>query len=388
MTEQSNGKYPEKQSIALAKYKAVNQAYKLAKANPLSTLKPGYISTLYCCRVRTTITAKGVLIGEKTSYCKQRWCAVCERIRMGKQIKDYLEVFESFQDARFVTVTRRVTLDAETSKALDEMTGKNGFWRKLLKSKEAKRRRKTHIGFRGIKKIECKFSRVPGHLHCHFHFLIDGLDNAEWLVSQWLKYMGSKADVVAQSILPADKGSLIELCKYFTKTSADDEQITDYKRLDTIYHLFRGRRLIQTFGGIKESKDVVDSETEAEVEALLSRIEAGENSKPNPVEVQEEWEQEIEEIFTYDRKRTDWYSEDGDAYSGFTPTDKQVANYECKQFRNESRKPAKTVLDGFTWLNKWPELPKIEDLKGAPKTAAEARLRRMWLVKDAMIDID
>lgn len=314
----------------------------------------GYVHTLSCKELITVNTKHGIET-HKTSYCKQRWCPSCERIRMGKYINRYMSIFESMDEPMFVTLTKVAVPAADGSKSLNFML--RVIWRKILKSKGAKRRREQGIlGFRGIRKIECTISDIPGHLHIHFHILIDGYDNAEWLRAEWLREMGNLAKPVAQKIKRADKGSLIELCKYFTKSAADLNEITDYKMLDTIYQVFRNVQLIRGFGGIEDVSDDIDSDVEAEVEGVLLRIEEGEFGKPTPEQVQEDWDEETNVLFIYNRKRTDWFSTYDEPYSGFTPNEKEVQKYEIETDQEIIIKPSGVRLDPAVWLNKWPDL--------------------------------
>jgi hypothetical protein len=60
-----------------------------------------------------------------THYCKQRWCIVCNRIRMGRRINDYGPVFEAWNEAgdevHLVTLTVPNCKGEILPQVLDEM---------------------------------------------------------------------------------------------------------------------------------------------------------------------------------------------------------------------------------------------------------------------------
>jgi hypothetical protein len=126
-----------------------------------------------------------------------------------------------------------------------------------MKSKPNKKRKVI-----GLRKAECTI-RPDGFYHYHFHVVIQGKDNAEWLVQSWLDRMLKKADKDGQNARLLDDGSLKELFKYFTKltTSKKDEeerQLYDPQRMDVIFRAIKGKRIFQPFGGLKPVSEEVD----------------------------------------------------------------------------------------------------------------------------------
>lgn len=181
-----------------------------------------------------------------TTYCKQRWCAVCNRIRTAKAISGYLPVIRQLPDLYFVTLTKKTVGAVELRGSIDLM---QTTWRKITD-----RARRTRNGFEGVRKAECTI-RPGGLYHYHFHVIVSGRENAEWLVNQWLKRMKSNADAKAQDVRPADEKSLKEVFKYFTKlttsSKSGERSLYDYSRMDVIFQAMRGRRVFQPFGGLR-----------------------------------------------------------------------------------------------------------------------------------------
>lgn len=118
----------------------------------------------------------------------------------------------------------------------------------------------------GLKKAECT-TRPDGLYHYHFHIIIEGKKNAEYLIKSWLE-LNPDSDRKGQDMRPANCSSMIELFKYFTKLLAKDKsgnrRMMDYKRLDVIFRALSGKRIYQPFGGLTMiSEDIEDEDLKA-----------------------------------------------------------------------------------------------------------------------------
>lgn len=178
-------------------------------------------------------------------------------------IGSYFEQMDKFINPQFVTLTVR-TVDAEGLPG--SMANMAAVWRRI-----ADMARKARIGFKGVRKAECTI-RPGGLYHYHFHIIIEGRENAEWLINAWLQRMGSITNLAAQHMRPADKKSLMELFKYFTKMTTTDKDgkkvLFDSRRMDTIFHAMRGRRVFQPFGGLRAVTEDVDKISSQEYDNL------------------------------------------------------------------------------------------------------------------------
>jgi len=272
---------------------------------------------------------------------------------MGIRVRGYSKAFDDMADPYFVTLTKQTVVASDLPSSIQFM---NESWRKILKSKDGRR-----LKPRGIRKAECTFGKIPGHYHYHFHIIIDGKQNAYWLHKCWMKEMGARSSRSGQKVKQADKGSLIELFKYFSKEEIklDTE---DYKRLDVVFTAIRGKRVIQTFGGVKEVKEEVNSESEELSETILAEVEKELEEKGQ--EVIAEWDEEQSKTFQYIRKHSDWISELGERYSGFNPDN--VVDREGKldrgfrkkhEFKDVQETPVSNGSKFSTteWLSKWPD---------------------------------
>jgi len=153
-------------------------------------------------------------------------------------------------------------------------------------------------GINCIRKLECTYNAEKNTYHPHFHFIIDGIQDAEYLLDQWLKKY-PEADRRAQKIVEAYNPA--ELFKYFTKLTSKTGTVVDKKgkikiaqeyhfpeALDFIFQAIERIRIIQPMGKIKLVKDDID-ELHAE-------------------EVDETLEQDVEINKFYIWNGTNWYS--------------------------------------------------------------------------------
>ena len=221
---------------ARAKYMGLPLVLKLAELD--SPLHSSYWNSYHCSTVLEQSN------GEITAtYCKNRWCIVCNRIRIAKAIRDYLPVIDSWEDPYFVTLTAPAVKGHQLDARLEEMTKE--IWRPLQRSiqRSLKRRGK---GFKGIRKVEVTYNAGSKSFHPHFHVIVEGEGTARALSDSWMK-RNPKASRRAQDVRPCNASALLELFKYFTKLVSDDQRVSALN-LDTIFRAMKGRRVFQSFG--------------------------------------------------------------------------------------------------------------------------------------------
>lgn len=272
---------------ARSKYLSKGLALKLYEENEDSPLRKAYLSTLYCADILTQSGQKLT-----AAYCNQRWCAVCGRIRTGKAINGYLPQLKGFTDSYFVTLTKKTVTAPELPRSIQIM---EDTWRALIQGKTGRRRK-----CRGLRKAECTI-RPDGQYHYHFHLLIDGRENAEWIMAEWLRRMGEQADRKAQDIRKADQNSYVELFKYATKLLATQKDtsrgLLPLRGLDVIYQALRGKRLFQPFGGLRRVSE--------EVEGLRS----------------EDYDFLTDEEQLWIWRRCDWINQAGELLTNYRPSE-------------------------------------------------------------------
>ena len=286
---------------ARKKYFSYGLAINLANLYPQPSLFHSYINTLAC--------AKTLVVDEQgiahSKYCKNRWCPLCQSIRIAKLIDGYKAQLEAMPELYFVTLTRP-TVPAELLPWQKE-TMLSAFT-KIRNSRPFKRAK-----WSGLRKAECTIR--PNELyHYHYHILIDSKEGAEFLLRRWLE-LNPDSDPQAQDLRPVDrtkasteKGSLLEIFKYFTKLIAklrnDDgteQRLINYRRLNVIFEFMRGQRVFQPFGSLQPvPEDFEDEELTAAIEV----------ERANSI-----WQWVV----------SDWYDIDtGEALTGYVPAGSMV----------------------------------------------------------------
>lgn len=232
-------------------------AYKLYYLNEHSSLRKSYQNSIYCAKALIPNEAKGTLTSK---YCKNRWCPLCQSIRIAKLIDGYAPLLSSMIDPQFVTLTAPTVTAEELPLRIKNF---GATWRNIALDRYWKKNKPN-----GIRKAECTL-RPNGMYHYHFHIIIDGKENAEWLVNQWLKRTAG-AEKQAQDIRPVINGQYLEIFKYFTKLLTKDstgKRSIDFVRLNIILEALAGKRVYQPFGNIKAvSEDEEDLELIAKLE--------------------------------------------------------------------------------------------------------------------------
>lgn len=249
------------QKKAKKKYLSKGIAYHLYYKADDSPLHKAYQNSMYCADILSPNKQQSKLTAK---YCKNRWCPLCSSIRIAMLINGYAPQLKELNEPYFVTLTAP-TVPAEELPERIELFGK--AFRQIVNNYKARKN-----GMKGIRKAECTV-RPNDLYHYHFHVIIDGKANAEFLVKRWLEIVPG-ALPQSQDLRPANEGSYIELFKYFTKLVAKDKrtgarEIVDYKRLDIIFQALRGKRTFQPFGGLKPVSEDIDEE-ELEANILIS----------------------------------------------------------------------------------------------------------------------
>jgi len=223
---------------ARAKYISVPLAVKLAELR--SPLEQAYRNTVYC--AGTLAQEGGKLTGK---YCGNRWCLVCNRVRIARAINRYAPVLEGWTDKWFVTLTLRNVAGADLSATVEGM---------IHTAQEIRRgiTRTDRLTFRALRKLECTYNAERNDFHPHFHFVVEGRAQADALVRRWLAAHHDTATADAQDVRACDNGSLHELFKYFTKVLAKARdgraRPVPPAALDLIFRAMKGRRVYQPMG--------------------------------------------------------------------------------------------------------------------------------------------
>lgn len=229
-----------------SKYVSKGIALSLMYYNDKSKLLKSYKNSSYC--AETLLTNE---IGKvKTTYCKNRWCLTCNRIKTARLINNYLPQLELLSHPQFLTLTLPTV---EASELVERIANMEKTWRAIYKNSKKAKYKKTYTPLKGVRKAEITI-RPNGQYHYHFHFILDNWAQSEWLLSQWLKY-NPTANAKAQDLRHANEFAFKELFKYAFKAEIKTSNKTNAKRYDIVFNAMRGKRTYQAFGGIRKIEE-------------------------------------------------------------------------------------------------------------------------------------
>lgn len=232
------------QKRAKAKFMTNALTYQLTRLN--SPLRKSYVNTYFCA---STITQVGNTL--TSSYCNNRWCITCNRIRTAKLINGYLEPLQALPDPHFVTLTiPNVTADVLAYTINDMLNTLSSIihrWQVHHKNDK----------INGVRKIECTYNSDYDNYHPHIHLIVGSIHSAQHIVNQWLEHYDT-ARSIAQNIRHCDtQQSMLELFKYFTKILTNKNQFYA-PQMDIIFQAMRNKRVYQPFGSIHPVKEDID----------------------------------------------------------------------------------------------------------------------------------
>ena len=192
--------------------------------NPESSLLNSYKNTWYCSSV-IEVDEEGMA---KAKYCKNRWCPICQRNKMGAMINQYGPRLEQEQELWFLTLTRQNV------------------------RAEALKQEKVECTYHGQQFLE-DGSPDPWYdtYHPHNHLLISDKELAEFIIKKW-KELNPECSEDAQNIKRVKTaGGYLEIFKYFTKLIAKDasgRRFFDAVHMDVIFRSMQGRRVYFRLG--------------------------------------------------------------------------------------------------------------------------------------------
>ena len=299
-----------------------------------SPLRQAYINTMYCASVM-----QEDLHGRVTSkYCKNRWCITCNRIQTAKNMNRYLPIIEQWSDKWFVTLTP-VSPTAENLKAVIQQ----------MKAVFQQIRKKIDKQFRGgqrgmmleaLRKLETTHNPETNTYHPHFHNIVHGKENAQFLHDEWLRLMPGTSQL-GQQCVPADDDSVRELFKYFSKLTSGPkgDGFVDVDALDVIFRAVRGDNVFQPYGIRPYAAAVLPEAQKEQIE------EVGEDGLLSlSITAQYNWVD----------KHNDWVEqEQGVVLSGYVPSDRWSTFVRARMFDSKRRE----LPDEGAVLRPLPALP-------------------------------
>lgn len=221
-------------------------------------LRKAYIKSIYCGQELMPVINEDGKRRLASKRCEGRWCPRCQSIRIAKMIQGYGPALAKLDNLYFVTLTAPTVGKDELK---EQMKAFQSRWRDITRQRYWTKNKPI-----GIRKTECTI-RPGGQYHYHWHIIIQGKENAEWVRSQWLQRCPDSSPL-AQDVRPVQQGEWLEIFKYFTKLVAQDKstgkRYIDFARLDHVMQVMKGKRVYQPFGGIKKvDEDHLDDDLES-----------------------------------------------------------------------------------------------------------------------------
>ena len=263
------------------------------KQNPDSILKKSYWNSFHCC-AQMEVKESGKVT---SSYCKNRWCLVCNSIRTAQLILKYNPILDGWDNKVMVTLTRGPRCKgAELKLVIEEM---QLVFNQIRKTFNQRYKRGTSEKFVGLRKLECTYDPTTNTFHPHYHLILESPNIAKDFLEMWLE-KHPKANRRAQDIRPADQNSTIEVFKYFTKViskTKDGERAIYADAMDVIFNAIRGKRTFQNFGFKVGKVDFSEEEISEVIDTLY-------------------------EVANWDQDVADWVvKSSGELLSGYSPGD-------------------------------------------------------------------
>lgn len=241
-----------------AKRVSWENSFQLSRLN--SPLKKSYEKSLTC---RQVILQEGDKFHSIT--CRKRWCKTCCNRRTAELINGYKHLLQDFTQPTMLTLTMKNCKGRELSAY---------FTKSYDLLKKARRELKRHYGITvsGIATYECTYNVEDDEYHPHFNLIVDTIQAAEYILSQWLNRWGKKANVKAQFMTRLQgENDLLEAFKYVTKQAVDTEE--HLKAQDWIYQTIQGKRIVRTFGTLRKAKIEAPEAVTDVVEEATSKTE-------------------------------------------------------------------------------------------------------------------
>lgn len=198
-------------------------------------LEKSYRNTVYCKAILSQ--QDGRIVG---TYCGNRWCMVCNRIRTARAIERYLPIVDKWADKHLVTLTVKSVPASELDACIGQMI-------KDFQSTKLALRRTDRHKLVALRKLECTYNEFTKEYHPHFHVVAQTEASARLLLLRWLERHPASTSVDGQDVRRCDGRTLREMFKYFTKFVAETRMLPTHA-LDVIFRSMKGHRVYQAVG--------------------------------------------------------------------------------------------------------------------------------------------
>lgn len=230
---------------------------KLKQVADTEKLKGNFKQKLEECMNFVSVTNFGIVTG---SYCKNKYCPVCSKIKEFKNKTLIEELLNNFSDRTILFTT--FTTKTITVKSIDEVKEQR---EKLTKAySKLIRKLKNVTGY--IKKIEVVYDEETNKLNIHIHaiLLVKNYANSYITQKKWLEYWqeatgDNTIKQVKIILINKEEKSLKKLSSYVAKENLDKMKISD--EISNLFEIAEEKKRDLTFGGeFKEAKKIIELE--------------------------------------------------------------------------------------------------------------------------------
>ena len=230
---------------------------KLKQIEETQELKGNFTEKLEECLNYVSVTEYGIVTG---SYCKNKYCPVCSKIKEFKNKILIEELLKNFSNKTILFAT--FTTKTITVKSINEVKEQR---EKLTKAySKLIRKLKNVTGY--IKKIEIIYNEETNKLNIHIHaiFLVKNYANSYITQKKWLEYWqeatgDNTIKQVKIILINKEEKSLKKLSSYVAKADIERMKISD--EISNLFEMAEDKKRDLTFGGeFKEAKKIIEVE--------------------------------------------------------------------------------------------------------------------------------
>ena len=302
--------------------------YRLAKETDNPTLIKKSKNVKDCNRYYTVNKYQKALIKDllRTNLCTDKFCNNCKKLKQSARINKYKTVLKPYNDVlHHMTLTQPNVKAEDLPQTIEKMSKKFAYLIRYLNGeKKIKDLDFSAFGYQGaIRCLEITFNnKKPLPYHAHYHILIaldhdTDFDNKhiknkysrsrhspdkvrafseqEILIQKIWKLLMTDKEVTKKNIDALDIGyacviddfdddDYLELFKYVTKTTDENDNVMTYNNFKTLYAALKDMKAIQAYGVFNSVEDVSKKDLEdAQAQSIYNQVIAFLQERESPV---------------------------------------------------------------------------------------------------------
>lgn len=213
----------------------------------------------------------------QASFCRLRFCPMCQRRRSLRMFSDVIQIFEllkpkNYQYLHLILTVPNVSGE-NLSKTIDKiLLSSSRLWCKrtdkhikslLFDEKLLKNREKVARAFKGVLRcLEVSYNENTNSFHPHLHCLVavnkSYFSGRSYIKTEEISSIWASLNKVPFAICHIRKvdnsgAAVAEIAKYCVKPFEATETARAAEALQTIFSNLHNRRLVQTYGVIKQA---------------------------------------------------------------------------------------------------------------------------------------